>query len=168
MEGTTPGIIPKTALVGSRLIYRPFQLPQKLNDSMTAIGAASNKAVAGVATSLGEAVGSLQPKGPAKWLMSAFTKTLEATQKSEAIGARNKAVFWDPFSQGMEQVGRALAGPGAYYYLRKSGVENPTQDAIKGVLQLPMFSFPKGEEVMAFEAKVAEIAATGAAAVAAA
>lgn len=155
MAGTVPGFLPKAALTTSRAVYYPFTIPQKLNDSATLVGHSLNGAVAGIAGSVGQAYVDLKPRGPAKWLVPLFTKTLDATQKSEAMAQRNKAVFWDPFSQGVEGVGRAIAGPGAYYYLHKAGVENPSSDAIKAVLNLPLFKYPSGEEVSAFEQQVA-------------
>lgn len=142
MVGTTPGILPKTALVGSRAVYYPFTIPQKLNDSATLTGAALNGMVNGITASVGKAYMDLQPRGPAKWLLPLFQHTVDATIKSDAIAQRNKTVFWDPFSQGVEGVGRAIASPGAYWYLKKAGVEQPTQDMIKGVLNMPLFSFP--------------------------
>ena len=138
----TPGFLPKAALVGSKAVYYPFTIPQQLNDSATKTGAALNGMTQGIIGSVGQAYVDLEPKGPAKWLVPLFQRGLEATQKSEQIAQRNKAVFWDPFSQGTEQVGRAIAGPGAYYYLRKAGMENPGQDAIKAVLQTGLFEFP--------------------------
>lgn len=142
MVANTPGILPKTALVGSRAIYYPFTIPQKLNDSATLTGAALNGMVNGITASVGKAYVDLQPRGPAKWLLPLFQKTIDATVKSDQIAQRNKTVFWDPFSQGVEGVGRAFASPGAYWYLKKAGVEQPTQDMIKGVLNMPLFSFP--------------------------
>jgi hypothetical protein len=142
MVANTPGILPKTALVGSRVIYYPFTIPQKLNDSATLTGAALNGMVNGVTASVGKAYMDLKPRGPAKWLLPLFQKTIDATVKSDQIAQRNKTVFWDPFSQGVESVGRAFASPGAYWYLKKAGVEQPTQDMIKGVLNMPLFSFP--------------------------
>ncbi|MCB0880268.1 MAG: hypothetical protein KDC46_14945, partial [Thermoleophilia bacterium] len=143
MVANSPGILPKTALVASRAVYYPFTIPQKLNDSATLTGAALNGMVKGVNASIGNAYMALQPRGPAKWLAPLFAKVDAATTKSDAIAQRNKTVFWDPFSQGVEGVGRAIASPGTYWYLRKAGVEQPTQDMIKGVLNMPLFSFPE-------------------------
>lgn len=157
MAGTVPGFLPKAALTTSRAVYYPFTIPQKLNDSATLVGHSLNGAVAGIAGSVGQAYVDLKPRGPAKWLVPLFTKTLDATKHSEEIAQRNKAVFWDPMSQGVEGVGRAIAGPGAYYYLHKAGVENPSSDAIKAVLNLPLFKYPSGEEVSAFEQQVASM-----------
>lgn len=142
MVANSPGILPKAALVTSRAVYYPFTIPQKLNDSATLTGAALNGMVKGVNASVGNAYAALQPRGPAKWLLPLFAKVDEATTKSESVAQRNKAVFWDPFSQGTESIGRAIAGPGAYWYLRKAGLEQPTADDIKGVLNMPLFSFP--------------------------
>lgn len=143
MVASGPGFLPKTALVASRAVYYPFTIPQKLDDSATLVGHSLNGAVAGVTAAIGQAYVDLKPRGPAKWLIPVFQKTLEATQKSEAIAARNKTVFWDPFSAGAEGVGRAIASPGAYWYLKKAGVEQPTQDMIKGVLGMGLFKFPQ-------------------------
>ena len=142
MVANSPGILPKAALVGSRAVYYPFTIPQKLNDSATLTGAALNGMVGGINASIGNAYASLQPRGPAKWLLPLFAKVDGAVKNSEAVAQRNKTVFWDPFSQGVEQVGRAIASPGTYWYLKKAGVEQPTQDMIKGVLNMPLFSFP--------------------------
>ena len=169
MVANTPGILPKTALVGSRVIYYPFTIPQKLNDSATLTGAALNGMVNGVTASVGKAYMDLKPRGPAKWLLPLFQKTIDATVKSDQIAQRNKTVFWDPFSQGVESVGRAFASPGAYWYLKKAGVEQPTQDMIKGVLNMPLFSFPvpSGEAPPADNAAAAAAAAEAQAAAAA-
>jgi hypothetical protein len=142
MVGNVPGILPKTALVGSRVVNYPFTIPKQMNESATKTGAALNGMVAGINGSIGNAYVSLEPKGPAKWLIPLFAKVDQATQRSEAIAQRNKAVFWDPFSNGMAGIGQALGGPGAYYYLKKAGVEQPTADQIAGVLNMPLFSFP--------------------------
>ena len=144
MAGNVPGILPKTALVGSRVIYAPFKFPQKFTDAGTNMGTAINGAVGGVAASMGAAWEALQPRGPAKWFSPMFGKVAEAAQQSEKIGQRTNAIFWSPFSQGMEGVGRALAGPGAALYLSKAGME-PTEDAIKGVLNMKLFQFPGGD-----------------------
>ncbi|MEO6867985.1 MAG: hypothetical protein ABI200_08185 [Gaiellales bacterium] len=142
MVGNTPGILPKAALVGSRAVYYPFTIPQKLNDSATLVGQSSHNMVKGVTASVGQAYVDLQPRGPAKWLVPLFTKTMEAVDHSEKIATRNKTVFWDPVSEGSESIGRAIAGPGAHWYLRKAGMEEPTADAIKGVLNMGLFKFP--------------------------
>jgi hypothetical protein len=173
MVANTPGILPKTALVASKAIYYPFTIPQQLNDSATLTGAALNGMVNGVTASIGKAYVDLKPRGPAKWLIPLFQKTIDATVKSDQIAQRNKTVFWDPFSQGVEGVGRAFASPGAYYYLKKVGVEQPTQDMIKGVLNTPLFTFPvpsggadpgaQGGPDPAAEAAAAEAAAQAAA-----
>lgn len=147
MVGNVPGILPKTALVGSRAVYYPFTIPKKLNDSATITGAALNGMVAGINSSVKSAYEQLQPRGPAKWLLPLFDKVDHATTHSSEIAQRNKTVFWDPFSEGMEQVGRAFASPGTYWYLKKAGVEQPTQDQIKSVLNMPFFKFPDGAEV---------------------
>ncbi len=142
MVANSPGILPKSALVASRAVYYPFTIPQKLNDSATDTGKALNGMVGGINASIGNAYASLKPRGPAKWLLPLFAKVDGAVQKSDQVAQRNKTVFWDPFSQGVEGVGRAIASPGTYWYLRKAGVEQPTQDMIKGVLNMPLFSFP--------------------------
>jgi hypothetical protein len=142
MVANSPGFLPKTALVTSKAVYYPFTIPQQLNDSATATGAALNGMVNGITASVGKAYVDLKPRGPAKWLLPLFQKTIDATVKSDQIAQRNKTIFWDPFSQGVESVGRAIASPGAYYYLKKVGVEQPTQDMIKGVLNTPLFTFP--------------------------
>jgi hypothetical protein len=142
MVANSPGFLPKTALVTSKVVYYPFTIPQKLDDSATLVGGALNGMVNGVTASVGKAYVDLKPRGPAKWLLPLFQKTIDATVKSDQIAQRNKTIFWDPFSQGVEGVGRAFASPGAYYYLKKVGVEQPTQDMIKGVLNTPLFTFP--------------------------
>lgn len=142
MVANTPGILPKTALVASRAAYYPFTIPTKLNNSATLVGAVNHSLVDSVAGTLVKAGEALQPRGPAKWLFNGISRIGAANAKSAEIAQRNKTVFWDPFSQGTESVGRAIAGPGAYYYLRKAGMEKPTEDAIKAVLQAPLFSFP--------------------------
>jgi hypothetical protein len=142
VANTSPaGFLPKTAVVASRAVYYPFTIPTKLNESATLTGAALNGMVKGINASIGNAYQDLQPRGPAKWLLPLFARIDKATDRSQQIADRNKAVFWDPFAQGTEQIGRAIAGPGAYWYLRKSGVENPGQDAIKAVLQQGLFDF---------------------------
>jgi hypothetical protein len=142
VANTSPaGVIPKTAVVASRAVYYPFTIPQKLNDSATLTGAALNGMVGGINASIGNAYASLQPRGPAKALLPLFAKVDGAVKRSDEIAARNKAVFWDPFSQGTESIGRAIAGPGAYWYLRKSGVEQPSADLIKATLQQKLFDF---------------------------
>lgn len=149
MAGTVPGFLPKTALVASKVVYYPFTIPQQLNDSATNTGKALTGAFAGIVGSVGQAYASLEPRGPAKWLMPLFTNGLEAAKKSDDMAMRNKAVFWDPFSEGSESIGRAIAGPGAAYYLHKAGVENPTAELIKGVLNTKLFEFPPGEALQA-------------------
>jgi hypothetical protein len=147
MVANSPGILPKAALVGSRVAYYPFTIPTKLNESATLTGAALNGMVGGINASIGNAYASLKPRGPAKWLLPLFTKVDAAVKHSNDIAVRNKTVFWDPFSQGTEGIGRAIAGPGAYWFLRKSGVDAPTEGQIKGVLQAKLFDFsvPGGE-----------------------
>jgi hypothetical protein len=142
MVANTPGILPKTALVGSRVIYYPFTIPQKLTDSSYLVGQQATAALGGVNAAIGNAYAQLKPRGPAKWLLPLFKKVDDAVQNNDKIAMRNKTVFWDPISQGAEGIGRAFAGPGAYWYLRKAGVEQPTTDMIKGVLNMPLFSFP--------------------------
>lgn len=147
MAGNVPGILPKAALVGSKAVYYPFTIPQKLNDSATLTGSALNGAANGIINSVGSAYAALEPRGPAKWLLPLFERFSQATVRSQEIADRNKAVFWDPFSQGVEGVGRALAGPGTYWYLKKSGIDAPTEDMIKGALNTKLFHFPTPDEL---------------------
>ncbi len=141
MVANSPGILPKTAVVGSRVAYYPFTIPAQLNESATKTGEALNGMVGGINASIGNAYAALEPRGPAKWLLPLFTKVDTAVKRSDEIAQRNKAVFWDPFSEGAEGIGRAIGGPGAYWFLKKSGVEAPTSDQIKGVLQAKLFDF---------------------------
>lgn len=142
VANTSPaGFFPKTAVVASRAVYYPFTIPQQLNDSATNTGAALNGMVGGINNSIKAAYTELKPRGPAKWLLPLFDRIGAATDRSDQIAQRNKAVFWDPFSQGSESIGRAIAGPGAYWYLRKSGVEAPTAGLIKGTLEQGLFDF---------------------------
>jgi hypothetical protein len=143
MVATGPGFLPKTALVASRVVYYPFTVPKKLNDSATLVGGTLNAVVGNTAQTMGAAYEALQPRGPAKWLMPLFGKVAQAAGHSQEIATRNKTVFWDPFSDGAEGIGRAVAGPGAYWYLKKAGVEQPTSDMIKGVLNMGLFKFPE-------------------------
>jgi hypothetical protein len=139
----SPGFIPKAALTTSRVVYRPFLIPQRLNDSATLVGAAAHNAFGGTMSSIGQAYVSLQPKGPAKLLIPLIEKSLQATKQSMEIADRNKKVFWDPFSAASESMGRAIAGPGAYYYARKAGFPDPSNpDIIKGLLNLKLFQYP--------------------------
>lgn len=147
MAGNVPGILPKAALVGSKAVYYPFTIPQRLNDSATLTGSALNGAANGIVNSMGSAYAALEPKGPAKWLLPMFERFAKATVRSQEIADRNKAVFWDPFSQGVEGVGRAIAGPGTYWYLKKSGIDAPTEDMIKGALNTKLFHFPTPDEL---------------------
>lgn len=147
MVANTPGILPKTALVGSRAIYYPFTIPQKLTDSSYAVGKAGAGMVEGINAAVGNAYMSLEPRGPAKWLLPLFQKIDAAAKDNARIADRNKTVFWDPVSQGAEGIGRAFAGPGAYWYLRKAGIEQPTTENIKGVLNMSLFRFPAAGEV---------------------
>lgn len=142
MAGTGPGILPKTALVASRAIYYPFSIPEKWTESMNNTGQALNTMAKNLNGSIGSAYMSLEPRGPAKWLAPLFGKVDQATDKSAAIGKRNYDVFWKPMSHGIAEVGSVIASPGAYWYLKKAGMEQPTHDAIKGVLEMPFFSFP--------------------------
>lgn len=140
-----PGVIPKAALTTSRVVYKPFLIPQKLNDSATAVGAAGHAAFGGTMAAVGQAYVSLQPKGPAKWLVPLFAKSVQATQHSMEIADRNKKVFWDPFSAASEGMGRAIAGPGAYYYAKKAGIADPANpDVIKALLNMKLFEYPGG------------------------
>lgn len=145
MAGGSPGLIPKAALTTSRLVYKPFLIPMKLNVSATNVGAAAHGVVGAVNGSIGKAYIDMQPKGPAKWLVPLFVKTQEAVGKSSEKAARNKQVFWDPVSVGSESIGRAIAGPGAYYYAKKAGIPEPgSQQVIQGLLNMPLFSYPGG------------------------
>lgn len=168
MVANTPGILPKTALVGSRVVYYPFTIPQKLTDSSYLAGKVGTAVFGTTVGTLKAGVEALQPRGPAKWLVPFLAKFEAAAANNDKIAMRNKTVFWDPVSQGAEGIGRALAGPGAYWYLRKAGVEQPTTDMIKGVLNMPLFSFPVpsggGEQPPADNAAAAEAAAQQAAA----
>lgn len=141
MVANSPGFLPKTAVVASRAVFYPFSIPSKLNESATKTGAELNQMVRGINASIGNAYGALEPRGPAKWLMPLFGKINAATDHSDKIAARNKAVFWDPFSEGVAGVGQAIAGPGAYWYLRKSGMEEPTSAAIRATLEQGLFDF---------------------------
>lgn len=163
MAGSTPGILPKAALVGSRAIYYPFTIPQKFTDATTLVGSVGNGTVKSINATLGNAFMALQPRGPAKLLGKLFERIDAATTRSEAIAQRNKTVFWDPFSQGTETVGRAIASPGAYWYLHKAGMEQPTQDAIKGLLNLGFFAFPSAPTPPAEQESVPVDAGGGAA-----
>jgi len=138
-----PGFIPKAALTTARIIYKPFVIPQRLNDSATLVGGAAHAAFGGTVSAIGQAYVSLQPKGPAKMLIPLFQKSIEATKHSMEIADRNKKVFWDPFSSASESMGRAVAGPGAYYYAKKAGFPEPSNpDIIKGLLNLKLFQYP--------------------------
>lgn len=141
MAGTGPGFLPKTALVASRAIYFPFTVPQKMNDSSTLVGTELNHAFGGVVGAIGQAFVNLKPRHGMEKLIPVFQKGIDAVKHSDEVQARNKLV-WDPATQGIESVGRAIASPGAIYYLHKAGMEQPTQDAVKAVLNMPMFSFP--------------------------
>ena len=142
MVANTPGILPKTALVASRAVYYPFTIPQKLTDSSYLAGKVGAGVFGASVGTLKSGIEALQPRGPAKWLVPLLAKFEAAAADNDRIAMRNKTVFWDPVSQGAEGIGRAFAGPGAYWYLRKAGVEQPTTDMIKGVLNMPLFSFP--------------------------
>ncbi len=155
MVANSPGILPKAALLGSKAIYYPFTIPTKLNESATKVGEANHRRVKNVTAGIGGAMASLEPRGPAKWLVGLLAKVHGSVERSEQIAARNKAVFWDPFANGTEQVGRAIAGPGAYWYAKKSGIEQPGADAIYGALNVGgFFHFPTAEEMAASKAPV--------------
>lgn len=141
MVANSPGPLPKTAVVASRIAYYPFTIPAQLTKSSHDTGKALNGMVGGINASIGNAYASLEPRGPAKWLLPLFTKVDTAVKESDRIANRNKDVFWQPLSDGFEGVGRAIGGPGAYWFLRKSGVEAPTADQIKGTLQQKLFDF---------------------------
>jgi hypothetical protein len=169
MVANTPGILPKTALVGSRVVYYPFTIPQKLTDSSYKMGQVGTAVFGTTVGTMKAGIEALEPRGPAKWLVPLLAKFEAAAANNDKIAMRNKTVFWDPVSQGAEGIGRALAGPGAYWYLRKAGVEQPTTDMIKGVLNMPLFSFPVpsgggAEQPPADNAAAAEAAAQQAAA----
>ena len=142
MQLDGPTFIPKAVLTTGRVLHQPFEIPTEMTKSALLQGGTAHAAVGALNKAAADAVEALQPRGPAKWLLPIFAKVDAATTKSDAIAQRNKAVFWDPFSQGVEGVGRAIASPGTYWYLRKAGVEQPTQDMIKAVLNMPLFSFP--------------------------
>lgn len=155
MVANSPGILPKAALFGSKAIYYPFTIPKKLNDSATTVGAVNHTLVKGFADTLLATQEALQPRGPAKWLFSLADRVSKSVDHSAQIAQRNKDVFWDPFSNGTEQVGRAFAGPGAYWYAKKSGIEQPTADAIYGALNSGgFFHFPSADEMLAAKAPV--------------
>ena len=142
MEGT-PGLIPKAALTTSRIVYKPFLIPQKLNDSATLVGSLGNGTVGAINAAVGTSIMKLQPRVGAKFLANLFTKVDSAVKRSDQIATRNKQVFWDPFSQASEGMGRAIAGPGAYYYAKKAGFPDPSNpDVIKGLLNLKLFQYP--------------------------
>lgn len=137
------GFIPKAALTASRAVYYPFTIPTKLNESALNVGNAAHSALGGVNAAVGQAYISLQPKGPAKWLVPLFVKTDAAVKHSMEIAARNENVFWKPFADGTEGIGRAIAGPGAYYYAKQAGFPEPSNpDLIKGLLNLGLFKYP--------------------------
>jgi hypothetical protein len=142
MAGNGPGFISKTALVGSRAVYYPFTIPKQLTDSADHVGQASETLIGGINAAVGNAYASLDPKGPAKWLLPLFGKIDTAVANSTGIRERNKTVFWTPLSEGFEGIGRAIGGPGAAYYLHKLGVDQPTKDQIQGLLQDKLFHFP--------------------------
>ncbi len=96
-----PGLVPKGALTTSRLIYKPFAFPAKLNQTATDVGKVNHDLVRGLNATIGNAYGGLKPRGPAKWLMKIFQRVDQAVAISEAKATRNKNVFWDPFSTGM-------------------------------------------------------------------
>ncbi len=141
MVANSPGFFPKAAVTASRVAYYPFSIPQKLNDSATLTGSTLNHMVGGINAAVGSAYAALQPRGPAKWLLPLFDRVNTAVAHSDQIAQRNKDVFWDPMSQGFEGIGRAIAGPGTYWYLRKSGVEQPTADMIKATLKQGLFDY---------------------------
>ena len=147
MVANTPGILPKTALVGSKIINYPFTIPKQLTDSADTVGKAGHQLIGGLTNAIGGAYATLEPRGPAKWLLPLFDKVGAAVSKSEAIAERNKTVFWTPFGEGMAQVGQAFGGPGAYWYAKKAGIETPTADTIKNALAGGLFKFPTAEEL---------------------
>lgn len=145
-----PGILPKAALTTSRLVYKPFLIPMKLDASATNVGNAVHAAVGGTNAAIAQAYMSLQPKGPAKWLVPLFVKTDGAVKHSMEIQARNKNVFWDPFANASESMGRAIAGPGTYWYAKKAGIPDPSNpDVIKGLLNMKLFEYPVGSAAAA-------------------
>jgi hypothetical protein len=89
----------------------------------------------------------LKPRGPAKWLLPLFDKIGTAVGRSQEIATRNKTVFWDPFGNGMAQIGQAFGGPGAYWYAKKAGVAEPTAQTIQNALSGGLFKFPTAEEL---------------------
>jgi hypothetical protein len=147
MAGNVPGIVPSAALIGSRAIYKPFAFPAQFTKAGDNLGTAINGAVGGIASTLGQAFESLQPRHGMEKLTPIFGKVAEAAQQSEARGQKADAIFWNPFSQGMEGIGRAIAGPGTAFYLHKLGIDQPTEDMIKGVLEMKLFKRPTADEV---------------------
>jgi len=146
MAGEIPGLIPKAALTTSRLVYYPFTIPTKLNNSALAVGGATHSMVAGVNAAMGNAYMGLEPKGPAKALAKLFVKVDESVKISAGKAERNEKVFWGPFSEGTRQVGQAVAGPGAYYYAKKAGSPDPSNpDVIRGLLEMKLFQYPPGD-----------------------
>lgn len=147
--GGVPGLLPKAALTTSRVVYKPFTIPLELTKSSLAVGNAAHAAVGGANKAIAEAYISLEPKGPAKWLVPLFVKTNDAVGRSAQIAERNTKVFWAPFSEGMEGVGRAIAGPGAYYYAKKAGAPDPgNPDVIRGLLNMKLFDYPPGQALV--------------------
>ena len=129
-----PGAVPKVGLTLSRLIHKPFDIPMELTTSSYAVGKAGNDTVQALVGTVGQAYVGLQPRGPAKWLVPVFAKTLQATQHSQQIADRNTKVFWQPLSEGSEKVGMAISGPGAYYYAKKAGFPEPSDPKILSAL----------------------------------
>lgn len=147
MVANTPGILPKAGLVGSKIINYPFTIPKQLNESATNVGAMNHDLVEGITGALGSGLASLEPRGPAKWFVGLLAKVNGSVQGSRDMATRNKTVFWDPFGDGVAQVGQALGGPGAYWYAKKAGIEQPTADTIKAALAGSLFKFPTAEEL---------------------
>jgi hypothetical protein len=138
------GFFPKVALTTSRIVYYPFTIPAKLDGSATAIGAAGTQAVGAANAAIGNAYMSLKPRGPAKWLVPMFTHIDAGVKHSADIATRNKNVFWDPFSNGSQQIGQAVAGPGAYWYLKKAGDSTPSDPThIRAILEMGLFKYPQ-------------------------
>ncbi|MCW2926114.1 MAG: hypothetical protein JWM86_82 [Thermoleophilia bacterium] len=157
MVANTPGILPKAGLVGSKIINYPFTIPKQLNESATNVGKMNHDLVEGITGALGSGLQSLEPRGPAKWFVGLLAKVNGSVQHSRDIATRNKTVFWDPFGDGMAQVGQALGGPGAYWYAKKAGIEQPTADTIKAALAGSLFKFPTAEELGGAPPAAAEV-----------
>jgi hypothetical protein len=144
------GILANAALFGSKVLKTPFDVIPKMNQSGTLIGEVGHSTAAGLIGTIGQGYMKLEPRGLAKLAIPFFEKAMAATERSAEIATRNKTVFWDNAEDASTAMGLVVASPGAYYYLHQNGVEAPTRDAIKAVLQTGLFKFPPGEAVTAF------------------